>query len=194
MMLCVRFTELLKIHGHVKSSPLIFHIPCLIMRSLWSITWSLVFISIPVIECSSFISLWDTMDSYSIELPLESTGTYAMWVDWGDNSADYIDEYDQDLFTHIYAANGQYNIIINGTLNGFAFGEDNPNAEKLLNISQWGSLQLGNSGAYFDGCVNLQVQTPDALDLTGLDNAWAFFRSCHMFNGHYAHLYSTRLT
>jgi len=157
---------------------------------LESITlWLFLLVQIHVGTCtitsSSFISTWDTLDSGSIQLPLQSTGTYDMSVDWGDDSITHIDEYDINLLLHNYSVDGQYTIIINGIINGFRFADNYLNAEKLLSVSQWGDLLLGNSGAYFKGCSNLRLNATDSLNLTGVQNADSFFCYCHQFNGIY---------
>ena len=81
-----------------------------------------------------FVSSWET-DS-QITLPVTSTGTYDMIVDWGDGTADIymINSYDQDEVTHTYSTNGTYTITINGTILGWRF--NNGDKEKLLDISQ----------------------------------------------------------
>ncbi|PLW79406.1 hypothetical protein C0585_07935 [Candidatus Woesearchaeota archaeon] len=120
---------------------------------------------------ASFNSTWDTTktgvsNADQVKLPLEIDGTYAFTVDWGDGSSDLITVWNQSEVTHTYASSGRYNISINGTIQGFRFANTGDKL-KILDISNWGDLNLGNKGRYFDGCSNLDISATDALDLTG---------------------------
>ena len=133
----------------------------------------------------SFMSTWDTTNtspgssaSNQIHLPLELTGTYNFTVDWGDGNTDLITVWNQTETTHTYAIPGVYNLSIIGTIQGFNFyyGQDEL---KLLSISTFETLQLGNSGRYFFGCTNLDLSSvTDVLDLTGTISCNAMFYQC----------------
>ena len=136
-----------------------------------------------------FISLWDTTKTTSgssqsnqITLPLEETGTYDFIVDWGDGNSDTIKEYNQDEVTHTYSNEGEYEIKISGTIKGFRFNNDG-DRNKILNITQYGPLNLGNSGSYFMGAENLDISATDELDLSGTTSFVGIFRSASSFNG-----------
>ncbi len=134
---------------------------------------------------TSFLSSWDTsLTGYDtsaanqIRLPLVSTGTYDFSVTWGDNITDTITAWNQTQVTHTYSEPGVYNVNITGTCWGWGFngyGDD----RKLLEISQWGSLRLGNSGGYFSYCENLILTATDAPDLTGTTTLRAAFSGCY---------------
>ena len=137
-----------------------------------------------------FVSTWKTDNlsagsstSTQVKLPLESTGTYNFTVDWGDGSAL------ENITTaaagiHTYGTAGTYTISITGTIIGFSFGSTvnptNTNERlKILSISSWGPIRLGNSGGYFNGCVNLTCNTiTDILNLTGTITLASMFFSC----------------
>ena len=135
-----------------------------------------------------FISTWDTTNitsgssnSNQITLPLESSGTYNFIVDWGDGTSDTITQYNQAEVTHTYLNEGIYEIKINGTITGFRFnnlGDRN----KLLDISNYGSLNLGNNGGYFYGAENFQISATDTLDLSGTLRFSEIFRGAKSFN------------
>ena len=132
----------------------------------------------------AFISRWDTRELSSgssntsqIKLPLEFSGTYNFTVNWGDNTYDLITDYNQAEVTHTYESAGNYTLIINGTLNGWQFN-DGGDKFKLLEISQWGDINLGNSGSYFYGCHNLALTAIDAPDLIGTTTLHGVFQSC----------------
>nr|MDO8113769.1 BspA family leucine-rich repeat surface protein [Candidatus Sigynarchaeota archaeon] len=133
---------------------------------------------------SAFLSRWDTTltsggssNCSQVRLPLESNGTYNFSVDWGDGNADKINAWNQTEVTHAYVAPGVYNINITGTCRGWRFN-DGGDRLKLVGISQWGPLWLGNSTGYFFGCDNLNLTTTDVPDLTGTTNLARTFMQC----------------
>lgn len=137
--------------------------------------------TVPVL---AFSSTWKTDNvgtstDTQIILPLESGGTYNFDVDWGDGSSDTITVWNQAEVTHEYGVGneGTYVVTITGTIEGFVFNNGG-DKDKLLNISQFGELRLGNSGSYFYGCSNLTVTATDILDLTGTTSLFSAFRSC----------------
>lgn len=134
---------------------------------------------------SSFISQSNTSNlsagssaANQVSLPLTSTGTYNFTVDWGDGMQDVITVWNQAEVTHTYAAPGIYTITIDGAITGWAFNNTGDRL-KILDISNWGSLNLGNDGQYFWGCNNLDISATDILDLTGTQNCNRFFDNCH---------------
>ena len=132
-----------------------------------------------------FISKWDTTQvggigstgNLQVKLPLEQDGNYLFRVDWGDGTADTIYRWDQIEATHTYKYEGTYTISIAGTIDGWTFNGEG-DTTKLNEISQWGTLQLGNSGGYFHGCYYLDVTASDMLDLTGITNFQNMFADC----------------
>jgi hypothetical protein len=140
----------------------------------------------------TFISTWNTNNtltgsstSTQVKLPLESTGTYNFTVDWGDGSAL------ENITTaaggiHTYLSAGTYTISITGTIRGFSFGSTvnptNTNERlKILSISKWGPLRLGNSGGYFASCANITLNTiTDILNLTGTTTLASMFFECRL--------------
>lgn len=130
---------------------------------------------------TGFISVWNTSitstgssNSNQITLPLQSTGTYNFNVSWGDNTTSNITSYNQPEVTHTYNQPGIYTVNITGTINGWSF-DSYGDVLKLLEIDQWGTLQLGNSGYYFYGASNMAMNANDSLNLNGtIDFSWAF--------------------
>lgn len=134
------------------------------------------------IVSAAFISNWQTDNTGTstdsqISLPLEASGTYNFLVDWGDSSSDTITVFNQAEVTHTYAAPGNFTVTITGTINGWRFN-DAGDEEKLLNISNWGPLLLGNGGDYFDGCTNLTITAMDILDISAITNMNSAFKFC----------------
>jgi len=137
------------------------------------------------IVSSIFSSTWNTSNttigssaSNQISLPLESLGTYNFTVNWGDGSQDNITSWNQAEVTHTYAVSGIYTLSITGAITGFVFNSTG-DRDKLISVSSWGILKLGNSNNYFSGCSNLDLSsTTDILDLSGTTNMDFMFAFC----------------
>ena len=138
----------------------------------------------------TFISTWNTANvstgsstSTQVKLPLETTGTYNFIVDWGDGSALENITSGATQPIHTYATTGIYTISITGIITGFSFGSTaNTSVSdklKILSISKWGPLRLGNNGGFFSGCTNITLNTiTDILDLTGVNSLNSMFFNC----------------
>ena len=134
---------------------------------------------LPTDPANNFITTWKTdnpgpSNDDQITLPLEESGNYSFSVDWGDGTSDTITAWDDPEVTHTYTSPGTYNVTITGTIEGwrFNFGGDR---QKILDVSQWGDMKLGNNGNYFHGASNLIItanDTPDLLEITNMNNAF----------------------
>jgi surface protein len=140
-------------------------------------------LSVTVINSNTFVSQWDTTltssgssNSSQIRLPL-IFGTHDFTVDWGDGTSDTITSWNQAEVTHTYASEGIYTVAIDGTLVGWRFN-DGGDKLKIIEISQWGSIRLGNSDGYFRGSSNLVLTATDALNLTGTTTLERAFEGC----------------
>jgi surface protein len=136
--------------------------------------------------CSTFNTRWNTTrtsfrssNTSQIRLPLETGGSYNFIVQWGDGTSETITASTQAL--HTYAAAGVYNVTITGTLVGWRVNNAGDRL-KLLDVMQWGTVRLGNSGGYFYGASNMVVTAMDTLDFTGTTNMQSFFQGVRLFN------------
>ncbi len=136
-----------------------------------------------------FESSWDTLNTSAgssnddqIRLPLESDGVYDFVVSWGDGTSDVITSWDQVEATHTYPFTGNVTIRISGTLKGWRFN-DSGDRLKILDVSRWGDLNLGNNGDYFHGAANLVGTATDSPDLTGTTNLTNAFRFASKLTG-----------
>lgn len=136
------------------------------------------------VEPSEFLSVWNTscLSSGSsannqILLPLVESGSYNFLVQWGDDDSDYITSYSDTDKTHTYDSPGIYDVNITGNLEGWQFVNGGDKL-KLLEISQWGTVNLGNAGYYFFGCENLDLTATDPLNLTGTTTLYQAFYGC----------------
>jgi surface protein len=133
---------------------------------------------------TDFLSTWDTTrtstgssNGSQVSLPFEEWGTYNLVVAWGDGTTDTITTWNQAERNHTFASPGVYTITITGTCRGWRFAGGGDRL-KIVGISQWGSLRLGNSGSYFWDCANLVLTAPDAPDMTGTTTLSLAFSGC----------------
>ena len=129
-----------------------------------------------------FESVWrTTTPNESITLPLVSSGNYNFTVNWGDGNTDNITTWNQAETTHTYSTANDYTVTINGTLSGFSFNDwlftDNP--YKIISVTRWGILKLGNVTNNFQLCENLDLSSvTDTLNLQGKTNMGGMFALC----------------
>jgi surface protein len=113
-------------------------------------------------------------------MPLVSGGSYNATVNWGDGSSDTITSYNQQEVTHTYSSAGQYEVSIEGTLQGWQFNNAGDKL-KMLDVKQWGVLDLSTSAAFY-GCTNLDASATDAPTVSST-SFFNMFRDCTNFNG-----------
>ena len=122
-----------------------------------------------------FRSTWKvSADGETITLPLvdDAMYTYNFTVDWGDGSPiSEITAHDDEDKVHTYAAAGDYNLVIEGTLEAWSFN-DTGDKDKILSVENFGDLGYKNLSGAFYGCVNLGVfeggVTSDVTDMTSM--------------------------
>ena len=122
-----------------------------------------------------FISIWRTTGATeSITLPYDFFGTFNGTIDWGDGNTS-VNSYENRI--HTYTSPGDYTVTIEGITNGISgAGLDANDRSKLIEILQWGNLNLGNNGGYFYGCENLILTgITDTLNLVGTTNLFSMF-------------------
>ena len=113
-------------------------------------------------------------------MPLVSSGSYNATVNWGDGSSDTITSYNQQEVTHTYSSAGQYEISIEGTLQGWQFNNAGDKL-KMLDVKQWGVLDISTDRAFY-GCTNLDATATDAPTISST-SFLLMFRDCTNFNG-----------
>lgn len=139
---------------------------------------------------SSFITTWKTnypgiSDSMSITIPVHPTATYNYDVDW-DNDGIY-DTFGVDTaITHNFAVPGTYTIRIKGDYKHLYF-KDADDAEKIIDVIQWGNIQWNSLHSGFKACKNLNISASDAPDLTNVTSLTDMFFGCTSFNSPLEH-------
>ena len=131
---------------------------------------------------SDFITKWNTnVNSWetqkTISLPLTESGIYNFTVDWGDGTLDHITSFDQAEVTHTYLSEGEYTVTISGKIQGWAFSGDSSNAEKILEVTQWGSLEIDSHSA-FQSCRYLTISAIDKPNISQTQSLKSMFESC----------------
>ena len=99
-------------------------------------------------------------------LPLQNGGTYNFDINWGDGTTDTITSYNQPEAWHTYSVAGIYNIEITGTLIKWQMFFSNNDSKKILNISNWGDLNVNGQWGFY-GCTNMTCTATDAGANTG---------------------------
>ena len=134
---------------------------------------------------SRFESIWDTTQTSGgsslanqIQLPLEASGTYNFFIEWGDGNSDTITVWNDPLTLHTYITPGIYTIKIYGQIEGWRFNNTG-DRQKILSIQSWGPLIIANTGQQFRGCSNLDLSSvQDILDLSTITFLGETFRQC----------------
>ncbi len=149
------------------------------------------FVNVPWDGDNEFVSTWRTSNTSvsssaadQIELPLVSTGTYSMTVDWGDGTSDTITTWNQPERRHTYSTPGDYTVTIRGTCRGWRFFVSSANLQdhlKILNVSRWKALDISTNQA-FQGCSNLNATATDFPKIS-TTNLSSCFSGCASFNG-----------
>ena len=141
---------------------------------------------------STVVSVWDTGPSKTIALPLVQSGDYNFTVYWGDESIENVTSWNSANASHTYETQGVKQVRLVGKINGFSF-KNNGDSSKLLNITQWGTLNLGNEGGYFWGTSNLETIS-GYVDLGGMTDFSNFFKGAAKFNSDISGWNTKRIT
>jgi surface protein len=109
-----------------------------------------------------------------IKLPLPNSGTYNIWVDWGDGTYNNITSWNQANTLHTYPTPGTYTVRITGDRFSWT---NNSDRLKIKTVSSWGKLKIGANS--FNGCSNVTMSgITDIPDLTGITSLGSAFANC----------------
>ncbi|MEM8509793.1 MAG: BspA family leucine-rich repeat surface protein [Bacteroidota bacterium] len=132
-------------------------------------------------ETDFFITVWKTDNpgvsgSNQVRLPTLSGETYDYTVDWGDGT---IESYTTDFqVTHTYDTPGEVNIKIAGDFPIFRLSGPPGDAQKLLEVRQWGSIEWASMAGAFFGASNMNVTATDVPDLSNVNSLDSMFQNC----------------
>ena len=109
-------------------------------------------------------------------LPLDTTGTYDFYINWGDGSAvNHITSYGQAETAHLYPSKGTYKVNITGTFKGWVY--NGQIGQIMRTIECWGPFQISPSGCFVNH-VNLVINATDIPNMTGITNMSNAFNNC----------------
>ena len=134
--------------------------------------------------------------SNQYRLPLLSTATYDLYVNWGDNTYDFITSSGQAAATHTYSTSGQYTVtILSGTTpatfiddiswvsqDGTTLTTANDRL-KLLNITGFRDVRFDLGTPIFQGCSNMNFGTLIPPSFSNKVITPSFFSGCDSFTG-----------
>jgi hypothetical protein len=121
-----------------------------------------------------------TDENTTFKIPTIETGTYEnITIDWGDGTIDSnINNWNDSKLLHTYENSGIYRIqIYIRVFNGLSFNLSNDKL-KLINIEQFGAVDLGSTGDSFQGCSNLVSIDNGFLNTTNATNFINLFTDC----------------
>ena len=124
--------------------------------------------------------------SESIEIKGAGAG-YNYDVDWGDSSSDTA--VTTNTKTHTYAVAGTYTVRITGAFPQPSFGTmSSTDRAKLVEMSNWGTIQYTSFYNAFEDCSNMQYSATDTPDLSTASASTGnmfrdMFRNCDGITG-----------
>lgn len=133
---------------------------------------------------TGFATTWNTENAGTsandqITLPLTISGSYNFTVRYKGDIIKTVTNKADNIVTFPDGP-GIKTIEIENYLTGWSFGNVGGDKLKLIEIHNWGELDLGTASAFtWDGCSNLTtISATDELALTGTTNFLNFFRNC----------------
>ena len=127
-----------------------------------------------------FITTWQTTAAgESITIPVGgATGIYT--IDWGDGNVNYDVSGDQG---HTYDDAGTYTVRISGDFARIYLNGQQPNADKLQSIEQWGDVRWESMRSAFQGASSMEYHATDTPDLSDVTAMRYMFEGAASFNG-----------
>ena len=133
--------------------------------------------TINVVAPRPFITTWKTNGpNDDITIRINNNYTYDYTIDWGDGTILYNQATD---LTHNYLLDDTYTVTISGT---FPAIDTNADAEKLLNINQWGDIAWQSMKQAFYQCENMTSDATDTPDLRNVTDLMEMFSDAYLFN------------
>ena len=139
-----------------------------------------------------FITTWKTdnngtSNNNQVTIPTKSGYYYDFSIAWGDGTIDTAVKGD---ITHTYDNIGTYTIKIFGDFPTISFleyeyypvGKFQSDANKIISIEQWGTIQWSTFWSSFEGCTQLGGQATDKPDLSRVTSLQGMFEGASNFN------------
>ena len=129
---------------------------------------------------SPFVTTWQTTRANErITIPVAgAAGVYT--VDWGDGHVSTDVTGDQ---RHRYSDAGTHTVSITGDFTRIYLNGQQPNANKLQSIEQWGDIRWSSMKGAFRGAFSMEYRATDTPDLSGVTNMNRMFNHADLFDG-----------
>lgn len=130
---------------------------------------------------NAFVTNWKTdaangyTDNNNIRIPLRIFADRVV-INWGDG--EWEDSNYEQYVEHEYKEPGVYSVSVAGENITFAFREDSGDNSKLMAITNWGDLKLGNYSHAFYNAVNMVITADDIPDLSNCTTMENIFTNC----------------
>ena len=139
-----------------------------------------------------FVSTWRVSSpDLTVELPLRSGFNYDFTVDWGDGNTAEVTSYNDPDIDHTYAVAGDYTVTISGLVEAWYFNFSG-DREKIISISELGTVGWKSFENAFDGCDNLT--TVSGGDTSNVTNMSAMFYEASLATPHTANWDTSNVT
>ena len=130
------------------------------------------------LPADAFITTWRTTTAdESITLPISGSD---MTVNWGDGNTTTGVSAPVD---HTYNTAGNYTVSISGGLERFHLDSQQPNADRLASIEQWGNTTWTTMENAFYGASNMTYMATDTPDLSLVTDMSDMFQRATSFDG-----------
>ena len=132
-------------------------------------------------EQDYFITSWQIKGrSKAITIPVNDNFTYNYSVDWGDGTTD---SGLTSSVTHVYDAEGTFDVKIYGEFPAVEMGRSAGNRFKIQSIKQWGTIVWKTFEKAFAKCSNLDVKATDLPNLSQVTSMSSMFNGCSYLVG-----------
>lgn len=131
-----------------------------------------------------FITRWDTtLAAPTNHVKFDISGSGAnFYIDWGDGNIDYYSAA-PDTITYTYATPGVKTITFIGEVPQFYFCYGDPEADKIIDVIQWGTNVWQNFDYAFQDCTHLEgFSATDTPNLSQVTDLYALFQRATVFN------------
>ncbi len=128
-------------------------------------------------ENRPFITTWQTTTANETITIATLSNTYNYTIDWGDGT---VATNQTTEATHSYTVAGKHTIKISGVYPQIVIPTSE--REKLLEVTQWGTIKWESMEDAFRGCSNLKLNTTDIPDLSLVTNMGGMFSGATSFN------------
>ena len=127
-----------------------------------------------------FVTTWSTdMANQTVTIPI-GLSSASFDLNWGDGT---FERNVTGVRSHKYEMTGTYEVSIYGNFERIRLNNQQPNADRLISIEQWGTTRWYSMANAFAGASNMVYNASDVPDLSQVTNMRQMFASASSFNG-----------